>query len=119
MAATLLTTQTIDRTGEDPDALAETADATNGNTFTCDNATALYLSNAGGFVITATLAFPTANYPDGRTVSPPTLSVPAGERRLWGPWPLAYYADTTNNNYATITYSAAGLKVMAYKHTTS
>lgn len=106
-----LTPVTVSRAGVS-DASGAAASA-GGDTFTNDGMTMLLAKNASGGAITITIAV--GQTVDGQTVTSKTVSVPASQTMLIGPFPLAIYTDPATGNVA-FTYSAVtSLTVKAIK----
>lgn len=96
MARTVLTVQTIDRSGLTPS--YDSGDATNGHSF--DNASQnvfVHVKNGGGAGITAT--FITSKTIDGNAVADLAISVGAGSEAMVGPFRNDLYgqADSANS----------------------
>jgi hypothetical protein len=64
----------------------------------------LYINNGGGSPITLTLVYGTGATIDGQTLPNKTVSVPAGQAMLVGPFPVNLFQDA--NLYTNVTYSA-------------
>lgn len=99
----LLTTQLVNRNAG---VQLVTVSATAGAGDTWANATGrevLYINNASGSSITATVAIPFQV--DGVSISTgKQFTIPAGQTKLLGPFPPGIYTDV--NGFATVTYSA-------------
>lgn len=87
------------RTGIDPAGILPTV--TDGDKFNNTGKEFLAIVNGGGAPTVVTVnAYPPnaqSNPPDGLTVTDRTVSVPAGESRLIGPFPPSIYSDTSGN----------------------
>jgi FlaG/FlaF family flagellin (archaellin) len=96
---TLLTTQTIARTGLNPAYTAVTAS----DTFTPDAQAFIHVKNAGGSPDSCVLAV-AAGDPPGLTIADVTVSVTNAQERMIGPLPAQFFADPTTG-LCTITHS--------------
>jgi hypothetical protein len=108
MAATALTVQNIVRTGLNPTFSAANAD---GHYFTNDGKkTFIYVKNGSGGSITVTLDI--TQTVDGQEVTDRTVAIPAGEERVIGPFPVAYYGASANITFSGVTsLTIAAMKV--------
>lgn len=86
MARTALTVQVIARTGLDPAYSSANAD---GHSVQNTGRECVHVVNGGGGAITVTIQTP--GTVDGLAVSDRTVSVPAGEDRIIGPFPVRDY----------------------------
>lgn len=96
---TLLTTQSISRTGVTP---AYTAVAAS-DTFTPGANTFIHIKNAGGSPDSAVFTV-AAGDPPGLTVADVTVSVTNAQERMIGPFNPQYFADPTTG-LVTVTHS--------------
>jgi hypothetical protein len=104
MAATTLTVQEITRSGINP---ALTAANVDGHTISNEGRrTFFYVYNGGGSEITVTFATP--NTVDDLAVADREVSVPAGEYRMAGPFPTAYYGTTLAVTFSAVTSVTCG-----------
>lgn len=94
-----LTVNTIDRTGANLTDL-DTAAAGGGDDWANTGIEFLYLNNASGGAIVVTLDIEATV--DGQAVTDPTVSVPAGEAMIIGPFPTSIYND--GNDKVSVTY---------------
>lgn len=99
MAASALTVATM--AGKTGIAAALAAANVDGNFFDNDGRTWLEVVNGGGASITVTIAVPYTV--DGSAVTPPTVTVPAGARRLIGKLDTTIYNN--GSNQVNVTYS--------------
>lgn len=83
---------------------AGVAAAGGGDSFANDGKTYLKVNNGGGGPITVTEKIPTSKRPEGLAITEKTVSVPAGEERIIGPFPIGTYNDTDSR--MNVTYSA-------------
>lgn len=88
-----------------PSAVA--CDAVNGNSVPNGGTVLLELDNTGASAFTVVVTLVTTV--DGQTVSPLSYSLAAGETRLVGGFPVAYYGSTL-----VFTAADAGVTVIAY-----
>lgn len=79
-----------------------TAANAGGDSFANDGKTWLEVNNGGGASITVTIAVPYTV--DGSAVTPPTVTIPAGQRRLIGKFDTTIYNDA--NGRVAVSYSA-------------
>lgn len=77
------------------------AAAAAGDKFLNDGGQLLYIKNGGGSTITLTLDAQTVG---GLTITDPTVSVLAGAEKIVGPFPPAYFTDSTG--YLNLSYSS-------------
>lgn len=106
-----LATQNISLAGL-ADALA--AAAGGGDAFTPDKETFLRVNNASGGAITVTVVTPGTIR--GIAEADPQISVPAGQSRMFGPFPPELFGDPANAGLASITYSGVtSLTIGAFK----
>ena len=114
----LLTAQNISRDttggGLQPAYTAVTAS----DTFAADSETFLHVKNGSGASITVTIPIPTGRDPIPNTpyAQNRQYAVPAGQERMFGPFPASYYGDpvtglVTVNYSATATVTAALLNL--------
>lgn len=77
-----------------------------GNTLANGGTLLIEFTNGGASTYTVTVALPSG--PDGQTVTPITYSLAAGETKLAGGWPPAYYGSplTFTASNAAVTYIA-------------
>lgn len=102
MSATVLTVTAISRTGV---ALAGTAaTVTDGDCFPNTGKEYVFIKNAGGSPITATLKFGTGGVVDGQSATERTVSITNGTEKIIGPFPPSYYNDA--NGRCTVICSA-------------
>jgi len=103
MPTTVLAVQPIVRAGLKPVMTAANAD---GHTVVNDGKkTFIHVDNAGT-EITVTLATP--GTVDGLTISDREVVVPAGESRMIGPFPTAYYGSTLTVTFTAVTSVTCG-----------
>lgn len=110
MAATALTVQEITRSGLDP---AYTAANGDGHTISNDGSrTFVHVQNGGGSPITVTLTTTITVGDDDLAVADPTVSVPAGEDRMIGPFPQSEYSSSLTVTFSDVTsVTVAALKI--------
>lgn len=113
-----LTVQTVDRAGFDL-ASGAVAAAGGGDDFVNDGNTFVYVNNGGGGSINVTLNFRSGLTVDGVTPTSKVVAVAAGVRKLIGPFPTQYYADTTTQKMALSYSGVTSVTVAALKLTTS
>ncbi len=107
-----LTKQTITRTGLSP---TYASAAGGGDKFVPGDDTFLNVRNASGAPITVTVVTPGAV--EGQAIADLTFSVPATTGNIMvGPFPLALFANSADDNLAAITYSGVtSLTIAAVK----
>lgn len=93
MARVTLAVQPVSRAGLEPAYAAAEAD---GNAFLNDGRTMLHVKN-GATNVVATLQIPRTL--DGQAVADPTVTVPATEERMIGPFPPGVYNQTDGALY--------------------
>lgn len=104
MAATTLTVQEITRDGINP---AMTAANEDGHLIANDGKkTFFYVYNGNGSSITVTFATP--NTVDTLAIADRQVTVPAGEYRMIGPFPTAYYGTTLTVSFSAVTSVTCG-----------
>jgi hypothetical protein len=96
---TLLSTQTISRTGVTP---AYTA-VTGSDTFVPGSGVFIHVKNAGGSPDSCVIAVLQGD-PPGLTIADNTVSVTNAQERMIGPLPANFFADPTTG-LATVTHS--------------
>jgi hypothetical protein len=96
---TLLTTQSISRTGVTPAYTAVTAS----DTFTPGSGVFLHVKNGGGSPDTVAVVV-AAGDPPGLTIADLSVSVTNAQERMIGPFPAQFFADPTTG-LATVTHS--------------
>jgi hypothetical protein len=96
---TLLTTQSISRTGVTPAYTAVTAS----DTFTPGAQTFIHVKNGGGSPDTCVVQVLSGD-PPGLTISDNSVSVTNAQERMIGPFPSQFFADPTTG-LATVTHS--------------
>lgn len=84
-----------------------------GDTFTNDGMTMLLVKNGSGSAITVTELI--GQTIDGQAVTAKTVSVPAGQTMLLGPFPAAIYTDPATGNMAFTYSGVTSLTVKAIK----
>lgn len=99
----LLTAITVPPTGIRVDNVL-TAAAGGGDTFSPSERHSLIVNNGGGGAITVTVVTPATTRGLAIADAPAAVSVGAGQRFEFGPFPYELYADPTTG-FATITYS--------------
>lgn len=100
-----LTVKAITKGGLNPDSPAYVSAAGGGDDFANDGTTFLEVVNGGGGAITVTIPIgidPYANDPLHST-SDDTVSVPAGERRILGNFPVVNYGNSVSIAYSGVT----------------
>lgn len=86
--------------------LALSAGNAGGHTFTnADDRTVFIANNAGGTPVVYTISWGLSASIDGSTPAAKTVSVPAGQMYVFGPFPTQYYNDS--NGAVTITPATA------------
>jgi hypothetical protein len=108
MSRTALTVQETSRDGLEPSYTAGNAD---GHSVANEGKkTFVHVKNGSAASITAT--FQTSATVDGLAVADKTVSVPAGEERMVGPFPTAYYGTTLSVDLSAVTtVTIAAIKV--------
>jgi PKD repeat protein len=96
---TLLSTQSISRTGVTPAYTAVTAS----DTFVPDAQTFIHVKNGGGSPDTCVVAVLQGD-PPGLTIADNSVSVTNAQERMIGPFPANFFADPTTG-LATVTHS--------------
>lgn len=102
-----LNTQQISRNGVKPTYAAATA---GGDAFTVDERTFLHIKNGSGAAVTVTVT-PVATI-DGLSLAPMTISVPAADERMAGPFPSELFRDPATG-LTQVTYSASASVTIA------
>lgn len=100
----VLTATSLVRTGINP-VPATAADVAGDKCANPGGDLAFFVKNGGASSITVTRDI-RASGPDGATVTDPSLTVPAGETRMFGPFPTGIYNDTdgrVNISYSDVT----------------
>lgn len=114
MAEGTLTLKSIVAAGVNPAGVAPTA--TDGDGFQNNGNVFLYISNGNAGAVVVTIdAYPTGNTtpkPDGLTVADRTISIPAGERRMIGPFPPSIYNRPADNK-AKVTCDVVALTLIS------
>lgn len=110
----VLTVTTIDRNGQNLTTL-DVAAAGGGDSFANTGSEFLYLNNASGGAIVVTLdVIATVDSQRTAAVTDPTVSVPAGNAMVIGPFPTGIYND--GNDRMNVTYDGVtSLTVAAFK----
>lgn len=101
MARTTVSASQISRTAA---ALSAAAANVDGHAVTWRETLFFYVANGGGSSITATV--PTPGTVDGLAIADLTVTVPAGQNRLFGPFPADYYRQsdsTVHINFSGVT----------------
>ena len=94
-----LTVQDVVRSGLNP---SYASAAAGGDDFPNDGKrTFAHVKNGGASAITVTLDI--TQTVDGQAVTDPTVSIPAGEERMIGPFPVAYYGASVGLSYSDVT----------------
>lgn len=93
MARVAISVQNIGRAGLEP---AYTAAAADGNSFPNDGRTFLHVKNGATDVVVTTRI---TKVVDGQAVTNPTVTVPATEERMIGPFPPGLYNQSDDTVY--------------------
>lgn len=96
----LLTTQDVVFAGLTPSYAACTG---GGDTFTADNDTFIHVKNGSAGALTVTIT-PQATSVGGQAITPIAVSIPAGQERMIGPFPPAFF-NNPSTGVGSITYS--------------
>lgn len=104
-----LTVQAISRAGLEPTLQAA---ASGGDQFANTGREFVRIDNGGGSAVTVTVTTPQTV--DGLAVADRTVSVPAGETRLVGPFPTANYNDASGR--VQLAYSGVTSVTVAALH---
>ena len=107
MARTAVTATQIDRSGDQVTGAAANVD---GHSVTWRDTLFFYVNNGSGSAVTVTVDTP--GTVDGLAITDLTLSVPAGEDRIFGPFPADYYRQSDGSVHVdfsavtSVTFSA-------------
>ncbi len=74
-----------------------------GNTFTNTGVEWVEIFNGGGTSTTVAAAY--AQTPDGQTIPPKSITIAAGARKKFGPFPVTYFGSTVALSYSGNTTS--------------
>jgi hypothetical protein len=105
-----LTVQSTSRAGLD---VAGTAADAAGDEWANTGVEMILIKNGGGSGITVTLDFKAT--PDGATVTDPTVSIGAGATKVIGPFPPAYYNDTSTGRAKATCSGVTSVTIVAFK----
>ena len=94
----VLTVQEISRSGLTP---SYDSAAAGGDEVANDEITFLHVKNGSGGSIDVTIQTPGTI--DGLAITDRTVAVPAGEERMMGPFPAAYYGSSLAISYSGVT----------------
>lgn len=86
------------------------SDATNDHYFMASGLVVLYVRNTG--TSASVVEIPLTAAPDGQTVAPRQVSVPAGEERYIGPFPTRDYLQPDGSIYVNVDSSSLLLGVL-------
>lgn len=106
-----LTVGTTARTGLDCSGTTPTI--TTGDEFANTGVECILIRNGSGGSITVTLDFKAT--PDGATVTDPTVTIADGVMKILGPWPTAYYNDSSTGRMKFTCSSVTSVTAYVFK----